>query len=99
MVTDSGLWDEHSRLVGLVGVSIDLDQVLRPLLQRSHEAAIGTDLDGLVLFAGPRVTTLTGWHAEELADNSWWEFVHPDDRESVTSAHAAVADGHELLPW
>lgn len=98
LVTDSALRDARGHLVGLAGVSIDLDTVLRPLLQRSHEAAIGTDLEGLVLFAGPRVTSLTGWRAEELADSSWWEFVHPDDRERVTAAHAAVAGGHELLP-
>src|SRR3954469_779852 len=98
LVTDSGLRDERGRLVGLAGVSIDLDQVLRPLLQRSHEAAIGTDLEGLVLFAGPRVTSLTGWRAEEMADSSWWDFVHPDDRERVCGAHAAVAGGQESPP-
>src|SRR4051794_34399953 len=98
LVTDSGLRDERGRLVGLAGVSIDLDQVLRPLLQRSHEAAIATDLEGLVLFAGPRVTSLTGWQTEEMADSSWLDFVHPDDQERVSAAHAAVAGGQELLP-
>ncbi|MFL6238469.1 MAG: diguanylate cyclase domain-containing protein [Actinomycetes bacterium] len=98
LVTDTGLHDERGQLVGITGVSINLDEVLRPLLQRSHEAAIATDMEGGVRFAGPRVTSLTGWPADELADSSWWDFVHPDDREAVRAAHAAVAGGSESLP-
>jgi len=98
LVTDSGLWDERGRLLGIAGVSIDLDEVLRPLLQRSHEAAINTDKAGRVRFAGPRVTSLTGWPGEELADSLWWDFVHPDDLDAVRAAHVAVASGDEPLP-
>jgi diguanylate cyclase (GGDEF)-like protein/PAS domain S-box-containing protein len=98
LVTDSGLHDDEGRLVGIVGVSINLSDALRPFLLRSHEAAVVTDEAGVVRFAAPAITALTGWREGELAETSWWDYLHSDDRPAVQLAHAASMLTHELLP-
>jgi diguanylate cyclase (GGDEF)-like protein/PAS domain S-box-containing protein len=97
-VTSTVLRDDAGRPAGMVGVSINLGEALRPFLLRSHEAAVVTDADGVVRLGTPAITALTGWREDELADREWWDYVHPDDRELVRAVHAAAALTRELLP-
>ncbi len=46
--------------------------------------------DGFYQAANARITELLGWTIAELASVSWWEFVHPDDRDGMV-------EGIELL--
>lgn len=42
-----------------------------------------SDFDGFYQTANARHIELLGWTIAELASVSWWEFVHPDDRDGM----------------
>ena len=60
LVTDAGVYRDGV-LVGIVGVSTNLGMALRPLLDRSTDAALVLRSDGLVTYASPAVRQLFGW--------------------------------------
>ena len=42
-----------------------------------------SDFDGFYQAANAGFSELLGWTIAELASVSWWEFVHPDDRDGM----------------
>jgi len=97
-VTTTVLHDTKGQPIGMVGLSINLADAVRPFLLRAHEAAVITDEDGFVRLGTPAITTLTGWREDELADKQWSDYVHPDDRDVVRAVHTAAGLTRELLP-
>src|SRR5512143_2533253 len=65
LVTDSGIYQDGN-LVGIIGVSTNLGTALRPLLERSTDAALVLRSDAVVTYASPAVQQLFGWEAEPL---------------------------------
>ena len=86
LVTDAGVYHDGA-LVGVVGESMHLGTALRPLLERSSDAAIMLSAEGFVSYASPAVTTLFGWEADDLVGKVLTDHVHPEDQETF----------HELL--
>lgn len=79
LVTDSGIYRD-GRLVGIVGISINIGRTARPLLERSTDAALMLRSDATVTFASPAVRQLFGWDEEELLGTSIVPRLHPEDR-------------------
>jgi PAS domain S-box-containing protein len=80
LVTDAGVYRD-GELVGVVGESMNLGSAVRPLLERSSDAAIMLTPEGLVTYASPAVTRLFGWQPDDLVGGRLTDLVHPEDRD------------------
>lgn len=89
LVTDSGIYQDGN-LVGIIGVSTNLGTALRPLLERSTDAALVLRSDAVVTYASPAVQQLFGWEAESLVGTSIIPRLHPEDRSSLADFLGAV---------
>lgn len=89
LVTDSGIYQDGN-LVGIIGVSTNLGTALRPLLERSTDAALVLRSDAVVTYASPAVQQLFGWEAEPLVGTSIIPRLHPEDRSSLADFLGAV---------
>jgi PAS domain S-box-containing protein len=90
LVTDSGIYRD-GRLVGIVGVSSDLAPALRPLVERSTDAALVLRADGVITYASPAVHQLFGWDDKALIGTSLIPLLHPDDRRALADFLEDVA--------
>jgi PAS domain S-box-containing protein len=79
LVTDAGIYRDGV-LVGIVGVSTNLGTALRPLLERSTDAALVLRSDAVVTYASPAVEQLFGWQQDDLIGQSIVPLLHEDDR-------------------
>jgi PAS domain S-box-containing protein len=82
LVTDAGICRDGV-LVGIIGVSTHLGTALRPLLERSTDAAMVLRADGVVTYASPAVRQLFGWSDEGLIGAGITTLLHPDDRDTL----------------
>lgn len=82
LVTDAGIYRDDIP-IGLVGVSGHLGTALRPLLERSSDAALVLTTDAIVTYASPAVDRLFGWQPEDLVGKSLTTFVDPRDHEQL----------------
>lgn len=82
LVSDSGIYDGQT-LVGIVGVSVNCGAALRPLLERSTDAALVMRADAVITYASPAVRQLFGWKEEEIVGTSAVPLLHPDDRRAL----------------
>jgi len=94
LVTDSGIYRDGT-LVGIVGVSSNLGNALRPLLERSTDAALVLAPDGVITYATPAHDQLFGWKHEALIGKSIVPMVHPEDRAALAEylKHAVSRPG------
>lgn len=83
LVTDTGLPDEHGRLAGIVGVSIDLGRAMRLLMAGSSDAVLMVDRDERIALTSPAAARLFGWSEERAIGVSLWDLVLPDDRDAT----------------
>lgn len=79
LVTDAGIFIK-GRLVGIVGTSTNLGAALRPLLERSTDAALVLRSDAVITYASPAVRQLFGWREDTLTGRSMVPLIHPEDR-------------------
>ena len=82
LVTDAGMYRD-GELVGIIGVSTNLGAALRPLLERSTDAALVLRSDGVISYASPAVRQLFGWSDEELIGSPITALLHPEDRDAL----------------
>lgn len=82
LVTDAGIYRE-GELVGVVGVSTNLGTALRPLLERSTDAALVLRSDAVVTYASPAVHQLFGWEADSIVGRSIVPMMHPEDTRTL----------------
>lgn len=82
LVTDAGIYADGTP-VGLVGASGHLGTALRPLLERSSDAAIVLTTDGIITYASPAVDSLFGWQPEDLVGKSLTTFVDTRDHDEL----------------
>ena len=93
LVTDTGVYDEDGRLAGLVGVSIDLGQAVRPLLDRSSDAALVLTRDDRITLVSPSGSVLFGWTEEGVLGRTFWELLHPDDLDACQEHYRHAMEG------
>jgi PAS domain S-box-containing protein len=84
LVTDAGIY-RGGTLVGIIGVSTNLGTALRPLLERSTDAALVLRSDAVVTYASPAVHELFGWQEEELVGGAIIPLLHEEDRLALAS--------------
>lgn len=82
LVTDSGIY-HGDKLVGIVGLSINLGSALEPLLERSTDAALVINVGAVITFASIAVEQLFGWKHEEITGTSIVPLLHPDDLDTL----------------
>ena len=82
LVTDSGIYRD-GELVGIVGISANLGTALRPLLERSTDAAVAVRADAVITYASPAVRPLFGWDENAIIGTSIVPLVHPEDRDAL----------------
>lgn len=80
-VVDAGLY-RGGELVGIVGVSTNLGAALRPLLERSTDAALVLRSDAVVSYSSPAVGQLFGWE-DSIVGTSIVPLLHPDERPAL----------------
>ena len=81
LVNDSGIYRD-GELVGVVGVSTNMGSALRPLLERSTDAALLLRSDAVVAYASPAVRQLFGWQ-DSIVGTSVVPLLHPDERAAL----------------
>lgn len=101
LVTNSAIHDVQGRFVGLVTVSTDLGNAVRPLLARFGGASLVIGARATVKFISPVATELLGWRESELAGRSVLDLIHPDDVDALRDRlepgrPAAAAAAHEF---
>jgi PAS domain S-box-containing protein len=84
LVSDSGLY-RNGELVGIVGVSTNLGTALRPLLDRSPDAAVLLRSDAVVAYASPAAREIFGW-PDSIVGTSVVPLLHPDERATLADA-------------
>src|SRR5919112_1309395 len=84
LVTDSGIYRDGT-LVGIIGVSTTLGTALRPLLERSTDAALVLRSDAVVTYASPAVEELFGWREDDLVGSTIIPLLHEEDRRALAS--------------
>ena len=82
LVTDAGIYRD-GELVGIIGVSTNLGSAVRPLLERSSDAALVLRSDALVTYVSPAVEGLFGWQEEAVVGGSIIDLIHPEDRTTL----------------
>ena len=91
LVTDRGIYRD-GKLVGLVGLTSNLGTAVRPLLERSPDAALVLRADAVVTYASPSAGLLFGAEASVLGA-SVLPLLHPDERQLLTRAMNEVDVG------
>jgi PAS domain S-box-containing protein len=82
LVTDAGIYRDGN-LIGIIGVSTNLGTALRPLLERSTDAALVLRSDAVISYASPAVRQLFGWQDERIIGASIVPLIHPQDRAAL----------------
>jgi PAS domain S-box-containing protein len=90
LVTDTGIY-RNGELIGIVGASSDLGPALRPLVERSTDAALVLRADAVITYASPAVRQLFGWDDRALIGTSLVPLLHPDDRTALAGFITHVA--------
>lgn len=73
------------------------EELYRYVLQLSSLLPWTADKDGRILWAGARWTSWTGGDTSTALGEGWEDFVHPDDREPITTAwRETVANGNRF---
>ena len=81
LVNDAGIYKDGT-LVGVVAVSTNLGIALRPLLERSTDAALVLRSDAVITYASPAVGQLFGWE-DSVVGTSIVPLLHPDERPAL----------------
>ncbi|MBP3956043.1 PAS domain S-box protein [Gemmata sp. G18] len=66
------------------------DARFRTLIEKSLDATVLLDADGVVEYASPSSARLVGYAPAELAGTDGFEYVHPGDRDRVRTAFVAL---------
>jgi len=83
------LTDADGNTTGLVGIGRDLterrqrERRFQALVEESNDIISILDADGVFEYQSPSVERILGYDSEETIGDTAWEYVHPDDRETV----------------
>ena len=69
---------------------------LRTITASMREGVIAYDMDLQLTFVNPAFERLTGYVAEDLRDQEFLQYVHPDDRPALLAEWPRLADGGSL---
>jgi PAS domain S-box-containing protein len=100
--TKAAYVDDDGVTVGVFGISRDITETkraeeerrdLRRALELTVEGISRLDVDGRVVWANEAFASLCGTTPDDMVDESWWTFIHPDDRAVIASAFSGLVEG------
>ncbi|MFC1713254.1 PAS domain S-box protein [Candidatus Poribacteria bacterium] len=71
------------------------EEKYRAVVENGNETILVAQ-DGMVKFANPKATEITGYSQEELTSRPFMEFIHPDDREMVVERYSRRLKGEDV---
>ena len=89
----TGVYTRDGDLDGVLRVCTNINVALRPLLERSWDAAVVLGADAVVRYASPAVEHLLGWTEADLVGADFVPFLHEDDRAVLLEGFEALLDG------
>jgi diguanylate cyclase (GGDEF)-like protein/PAS domain S-box-containing protein len=92
VVVYSAARDVTAQKAAEMALSRSQDQY-RLLAENASDVVWRTDLDAIVEWVSPSITSVLGWSPDEFVGSRILDHVHPDDAHRVRSATAAANDG------
>ncbi|MDQ1328612.1 MAG: hypothetical protein QG641_1897, partial [Candidatus Poribacteria bacterium] len=109
LLSSSVLYDENDKIQGIVFLAHDITErkLIEDALKTSEEKyrrvvdnaneAIVVAQDGILKFANPKATQISGYSEEELTSKPFTEFVFPDDRQMVAERYQRRLQGEDVI--
>ena len=73
----------------------ETEERYRILVENANEIILVAQ-DGMLKYANPKTTEITGYSAEELTAGPFTDFIHPEDREAIVDLHLKRIKGEEV---
>jgi diguanylate cyclase (GGDEF)-like protein/PAS domain S-box-containing protein len=98
-VSLSPVTDITGKIVGASTIARDIterkqlrehEKRFRALIEKSTDAIVLVDMNGVLLSVSPSTTRLLGYPPEELIGRSAFELIHPGDVETISTVLAAI---------
>jgi diguanylate cyclase (GGDEF)-like protein/PAS domain S-box-containing protein len=102
-ITVSPVRDATGKIIGASTIARDIternqrqdqlrasEQRFRALIEKSSDAFVLLDTNGMLLYVSPSTTRLLGYTPDELVGRSAFELIHSEDAESIAHALAAL---------
>jgi PAS domain S-box-containing protein len=90
------LWRESRRRRLAQRLSDELRSQLQTVTATMREGVIAYDMDRKLRFVNPAFERLTGYPEEELRDQEFLQYIHPDDRPAIVAEWDRLARGSAL---
>lgn len=99
----------RDRVVGVQGILVDISdrKVVEEALRRSEEkyrVLVQNSKDAIFVIQGdylkfmnPSASEILGYNCESVAHRRFWEFIHPDDRETIKERYELRLRGQSLF--
>jgi PAS domain S-box-containing protein len=90
------LWREHRKRGLAVRSSAEIRSQLQTVTATMREAVIAYDLDHRLKFINPAFERLTGFPFEDLQDQDFLNYIHPEDRPAILGEWDRLVQGGAL---
>jgi PAS domain S-box-containing protein len=90
------LWRESRRRRRAERNSNELRSQLQTVTATMREGVIAYDMDRRLRFVNPAFERLTGYPEDELRDQEFLQYIHPDDRPAIMAEWDRLAQGRAL---
>jgi PAS domain S-box-containing protein len=90
------LWREHRRRRRAERSSAEVRSQLQTVTATMREAVIAYDMDHRLKFINPAFERLTGYPDDELRDQEFLAYIHPEDRPAILGEWDRLAQGGAL---
>jgi diguanylate cyclase (GGDEF)-like protein/PAS domain S-box-containing protein len=103
--------DTEGRITGLVGIARDItdrkhaevalrqsDARFRSLIRNALDMITILDAEGTVRYKSPAVERVLGYQPDELVGRNVFDFIHPDEVQSVYAAFLAAVNDPKFIP-
>src|SRR5215210_1349970 len=90
------LWGESRRRRRAQRLSAELRSQLQTVTATMREGVIAYDMNRKLRFVNPAFERLTGYAEEELRDQEFLQYIHPDDRPAIIAEWDGLSQGRAL---
>jgi PAS domain S-box-containing protein len=90
------LWREHRRRKRAERSGAELRSQLQTVTATMREGVIAYDMERRLMFVNPAFERLTGYPDDELRDQEFLQYIHPEDRPAIIAEWDRLAQGRAL---